>query len=101
MIRSENFAQQLCCLFNVAPIAKKNQHQNHCAWLMMTLSENRIKENLSFPTISKKIRDEAIEIEPRHWDNANGPHHFQRSDYYMTMKVLLQLTLTQGKISIN
>lgn len=96
LIQSENFAHQLCCLHQAPTTANKNEQLKDCiGWLMMTLCRNRIIDNSSFPRITKKIRDEAIAIDPMHLDSKNGPEHFQRSDYYMSMKVLLQLNLTQ------
>lgn len=62
--------------------SKRNNISNYLSkWLVTILGDRTSSKATEFPLITKKVRDEVLES-------------FQRSDYWMTIKVLLQLNLT-------
>lgn len=87
MICSEEFADQLCYLYQEIPIDKKNR--NYVSkWLFTLLADanNDIVDTNKFPVITKKIRDETM--------GTNNSNFFRRSSFYMCTKVFLQHSLT-------
>lgn len=58
MMRSNEFAEKLCILYDNLPVEKKNRNYIH-TWLMTILSDKNT-EVADFPQITKKIRDEVL-----------------------------------------
>lgn len=88
MLRSEDFANQLCLLSEQIPIGG-SQSRNHVSkWLMTVLSDDQSKTASpnEFPIITKKIRDEQL--------GETHKNYFRRSACYMSTKVILQHSLT-------
>lgn len=87
MLRSEDFANQLCLLSEQIPIGG-SQSRNHVSkWLMTVLSDDQSKTASpdEFPIITKKIRDEQL--------GETHNNYFRRSAFYMSVKVILQHSL--------
>lgn len=88
MLRSKEFANQLCLLNDRSPIGEF-EHKNHVnKWLLTILADERstTPSKQDFPIITKKIRDESF--------GETKKHFFRRSGFYMSMKVILQHSLT-------
>lgn len=88
MLRSKEFANQLCLLNDRLPIGEF-EHKNHVfKWLMTLLANEKYKRPSTekFPIITKKIRDESF--------GETKQEFSRRSDIYMSMKVILQHSLT-------
>ncbi|XP_031621557.1 uncharacterized protein LOC116339677 [Contarinia nasturtii] len=85
MLRSIEFAHQLCFLYETDPKTKGRDYISK--WLVTVLmNENSTTPSeQQFPSITKKIRDEVLG-EPK--------NHFRRSGFYMCVKVMLQHNLT-------
>lgn len=107
MMRSTDFAKQLCVLYADLPIETKNRDYIH-TWLMTILADENT-EVAEFPQITKKIRDEVLGGSEKKKSGISSAvllksDYFRRSNFYMSMKVFLQLHLTiesgnvQGKL---
>lgn len=98
MMRSTEFAEQLCILYDHLPVEKKNRNYIH-KWLMTILSDENT-EVAEFPTVTKKIRDEVLGGSEKKQSGISSEvfmlrsDYFRRSNFYMAMKVFLQLQLT-------
>lgn len=82
MLGSVELANQLCLLHDIE--SKKSNISDYLSqWLVTVLGDrsSAMAKESEFPTITKKVRDEVLDT-------------FQRSGYWMTLKVLLQLNLT-------
>lgn len=87
MLCSEDFADQLCFLYQELPIEKQNR--NYASkWLVTLLVDGNTEtvDDHLFPVITKKIRDEILGI--------SKSNFFRRSSFYMCLKVFLQHSLT-------
>ncbi|XP_031637089.1 uncharacterized protein LOC116349684 [Contarinia nasturtii] len=87
LICSEEFADQLCFMYQDLPIETKNR--NYVSKWLVTLLTDQISKTATtneFPIITKKIRDEVL---GKHSNN-----FFRRSSFYMCLKVFLQHNLT-------
>lgn len=87
MLRSEDFAQQLCFLFEELPIETKTR--NYVSkWLFTVLADENsaTASTEEFPFITKKMRDEVRGKEKK--------NYFRRSSFYASVKVLIQHSLT-------
>ncbi|XP_031632913.1 uncharacterized protein LOC116346822 [Contarinia nasturtii] len=87
MLQSEDFANQLSILTEELPIETKIR--NYVSkWLTTLLMDekSRTVSTKEFPVITKKIRD-AVMGETKH-------NFFRRSSFYMSIKVMLQHSLT-------
>lgn len=87
MLCSEDFADQLCFLYQELPIEKQNRDYVS-KWLVTLLTDGNSEtaEEHLFPVITKKIRDEILGI--------SKSDFFRRSSFYMCLKVFLQHSLT-------
>ncbi|XP_055310983.1 uncharacterized protein LOC129573873 [Sitodiplosis mosellana] len=90
MMRSEDFADQLCFLFQELPIQKnETPNRNYVSQWLITLladADSETVEEDAFPVITKKIRDEVL--------GEDKSNFFRRSSFYMCLKVFLQHSLT-------
>lgn len=87
MLRSEGFASQLCFFNDELPM--DNKVRDYVSkWLMtLLMSENSTTASTNeFPVITKKIRDETL--------GESKNNFFHRSNFYMTVKAMLQHSLT-------
>ncbi|XP_031638985.1 uncharacterized protein LOC116351075 [Contarinia nasturtii] len=87
LICSEEFADQLCYLYQEITVDKKNRDYVS-KWLFTLLADanNETLNPTDFPVITKKIRDETM--------GTDNTDFFRRSGFYMCTKVLLQHNLT-------
>lgn len=88
MLRSKEFANQLRILDDRSPIGEF-ENQNHVfRWLMTLLTDEKCTtpSTEQFPIITKKIRDEVF--------GETKQLFYRRSPVYMSMKVILQHSLT-------
>lgn len=90
MLRSEDFAHQLCFMYNSLPIESKRRDYVS-RWLMTVLcdEDSHTVGPDEFPTITKKVRDELL--------GDSTKNYFRRSSFYVVVKVLLQHSLTVQK----
>lgn len=88
MIRSKDFAEQLCFMYQELPIETEDQKSYISKWLVTLLADekSRAAEPREFPVITKKIRDEVL--------GKQSCDYFRRSSFYMCTKVFLQQSLT-------
>lgn len=98
MVRSQEFASQLCKLYNT--FQTKNPKQEYVnTWLTTALSDVDTTV-ATFPKIKKKMRDEATGMSDSQQSYIDPNikmckgNYFQRSSFYMAIKVFLQLSLT-------
>lgn len=97
MMRSKEFAHQLCVLYKTLPIEKINRNYVN-TWLTSILSDQLTA--VDYQTITKKLRDEVLgESKKSQSGLSSGRHtyksnYFRRSNFYTAMKVFLQLSLT-------
>lgn len=87
MLQSEEFANQLCLLHEELPVATK--HRNYVSkWLMTILTDEKTTAASTdeFPIITKKIRDQSL--------GERKTDFFRRSQFYCSVKVMLQHNLT-------
>lgn len=85
MLRSTEFAHQLCLLYETDP---KTKDRNYISkWLLTVLMDESsiTASQQEFPLIKKKIRDEII---------GKPTDYFRRSGFYMCVKVILLHNLT-------
>lgn len=86
MLRSRDFAHQLCVSSEDLPIEFKRSDYVSKWLITLLMDENSaVATEDEFPVITKKIRDEA-------W--GNGEDFFRRSSFYMSVKAMLQHSLT-------
>lgn len=88
MLRSKDFANQLCLLHEELPAENTKTQDYISKWLITLLTDEKsttasVKE---CPVITKKIRDESL--------GKMDKNFFRRSSYYMCVKVMLQHSLT-------
>lgn len=88
MLRSKEFANQLCLLGDRLPIGEFEHLDHVFKWLMTLLADEKYTtpSTEQFPIITKKIRDETF--------GETKERFIRRSDSYMSMKVILQHSLT-------
>lgn len=85
MLRSQEFANQLCVLCEGLP-ADHNHPDCVSKWLPTLLMNDKSAACLDFPHITKKIRDEIL--------GESKTNFFRRSSFYMSVKAILQHSLT-------
>lgn len=87
MILSEEFANQLSLLHEELPVETK-QRNYISKWLMTILTDEKTTTASidEFPIITKKIRDESF--------GEHKKYFFRRSNFYISVKVMLQHNLT-------
>ncbi|XP_031635809.1 uncharacterized protein LOC116348812 isoform X2 [Contarinia nasturtii] len=85
ILRSEEFANQLCVLFEGLPVEGKNR-DCVCKWLVTLLDDGNSTSATKYPFITKKIRDEIL--------GESKTNYFRRSSFYISVKVMLQHNLT-------
>lgn len=86
MLRSTEFAYQLCYLYENDPI--KGEHRDYISkWLVTVLMNegSTTATEQEFPVVRKKIRDEVL---------GKRNDYFRRSSFYMAVKVFLLQKLT-------
>lgn len=88
LLRSEHFANQLSLLHEEFSAEKVNRDDYISKWLMTLLTDEKSKTASTdqCPVITKKIRDETL--------GKTDNNFFRRSTYYMSVKVMLQHSLT-------
>ncbi|XP_055297736.1 uncharacterized protein LOC129566134 [Sitodiplosis mosellana] len=88
MLRSEEFANQLCLLCEHLPIEESKKRNHVSKWLLTVLTNERstTASPEEFPIITKKVRDVKV--------GETKVNYFQRCAVYMSVKVMLQHSLT-------
>lgn len=87
-LRSKHFANQLSLLHEELPAENVNCTDYVSKWLMTLLTDEKSTTTSidQCPVVTKKIRDEAL--------GQTDKNFFRRSSYYMSVKVMLQHSLT-------
>lgn len=97
MMRSNEFAHQLCFLYDTLP--KETKNRNYVNKWLTTLLSDKDTTVTQLETITKKIRDEVIGMSKKQQSAIDfkaiyQSDYFRRSNFYVATKVILQLSLT-------